>query len=188
MELRFATGNTGKVREVREILADLALSVEQLDVDVLEPQEVALQEIARHKVEQAVEHTGGDAFVMADDSGLFVEALDGFPGILSSQFDATVGHARLLRLLDDGDARDASFRVVIALYDPADQDIHTFRGRCDGELVEPRGTDGFGYDPIFLPDGHEMTFAEDTAYKHEVSHRRAALDALRSHLARRQDS
>lgn len=181
MHLRFATGNAGKVDDVRSILPDA--TVEQVDIDALEPQDATLTEIATGKVEQALDAVGRDALLMADDSGLFVDDLDGFPGILSSPFDAQVGREKLLRLVDDD--RTARFRAAIALYDPEGGDIHTFTGEVEGKLVEPRGSHGFGYDPLFLPAGHEKTFAEDPEHKHEVSHRQRALAALRDHLDRR---
>ncbi len=182
MHLRFATGNAGKVDDVRSILPG-RFTVEQVDVDAVEPQDAALADIATTKVEQALGRVGGDTLLMADDSGLFVDALGGFPGILSSPFDEKVGKEKLLRLLDDD--RSARFRAAIALHDPDTGDIHTFTGEVAGELVEPRGDEGFGYDPMFRPAGHDRTFAEDPAYKHEVSHRMQALDALRTYLDRR---
>ncbi|MDY6766436.1 MAG: non-canonical purine NTP pyrophosphatase [Candidatus Nanohaloarchaea archaeon] len=184
MELHFATGNAGKVADAEEILADVDVDVVQLDVDVMEPQAASLEDVARFKLEQALEQSQlYGAYVMADDSGLFVEELDGFPGVLSSPFDAHVGRERLLDLVAPG--ASASFRAAIAVHVPESNDIDVFTGSCRGELVEPRGDDGFGYDPLFVPDGHDKTFAEDVEYKHEVSHRREALDGLRQWLSDR---
>lgn len=179
MELYFATGNAGKVEDARNILKDTDVTVKQLDVDVLELQDASLEEIVRYKVKQAVEQSQLlGTHVMADDSGLFVDALNGFPGILSSPFDAKVGKEKLLDLLADEDDMSAEFRAVIAVYDPDTEEIRTFTGCVTGTIVEPRGSDGFGYDPMFLPDGHDRTFAEDTDYKYQVSHRKEALDGL----------
>ncbi|MDY6770169.1 MAG: non-canonical purine NTP pyrophosphatase [Candidatus Nanohaloarchaea archaeon] len=181
MELHFATGNPGKVDDAREILAGVDADVVQLDVDVVEQQDADLADVARFKLEQALEQSQlYGAHVMADDSGLFVDALDGFPGILSSPFDAHVGKERLLDLVEEGAA--ASFRAAVALHHPGRQDIEVFTGRVDGELVEPRGDAGFGYDPLFLPDGHDRTFAEDPDHKHRVSHRKRALEQLADRL------
>ncbi|MFB6374781.1 MAG: non-canonical purine NTP pyrophosphatase, partial [Bradymonadaceae bacterium] len=79
----------------------------------------------------------------------------------------------------------ARFRAAVALHDPETGDIEVFTGEVEGELVEPRGGDGFGYDPMFLPDGREKTFAEDIAYKHQVSHRKEALEKVHDWLRNR---
>lgn len=182
MHIHFATGNAGKVEDVRAILSNLEVKVEQLEVDTMEPQDRTLEQVARFKVEQALEKVGNStALVMADDSGLFVDALDGFPGVLSSPFDSKVGKERLLDLVDEGE-RQAEFRAAVAVHDPDTQEVNVFTGSCRGELVEPRGEGGFGYDPMFLPEGHEQTFAEDPEHKHEVSHRYEALEGLREWL------
>lgn len=185
MKLYFATGNTGKVEDVQAILQDLDITVKQVSVDAIEPQEASLEEIVTYKVQQAVEQSDVDGLVMADDSGLFLPALNGFPGILSSPFEAQVGKEKLLRLLDDD--RRAAFRAAVAVHDPKTDEIALFNGSVDGELVEPRGEHGFGYDPMFQPKGHDKTFAEDVEYKHQVSHRREVLDQLRTWLEERED-
>lgn len=174
MKLYFATSNAGKVQDAQEILADVEVTVEQLDADLIEPCSDSLEEIAMAKVEQAVEQHDVDGYVMADDSGLFVEKLNGFPGQHTAFFDRKVGKEQLLQLVDEG--ASAVFRAAIAVYDPKTETVHTFTGSCSGTLVQPRGDGGFGYDPMFLPDGHDKTFAEDPAYKHTVSHRREALE------------
>jgi XTP/dITP diphosphohydrolase len=185
MELYFATSNGGKVDDAQAILSDMDASVQQLDVAMVEPCVDDLVQIATAKVEQAVDNSQLlGSYVMADDSGLFVDALNGFPGINTAFFDRKVGKENLLRLADTGTV--AAFRAAIAVYDPETQDIRTFSGRVDGTLVEPRGDGGFGYDPMFVPDGHDKTFAEDTDYKHEVSHRNVALQKLRDWLQERQ--
>ncbi len=186
MELYFATGNSGKVKDAQTILDDTDVTVKQLDVNLVELQEASLEEIVTYKVEQAVERSQLlGTYIMADDSGLFVDALNGFPGILSSPFDTKVGKEKLLDLLDDEDDRTAEFRAAIALYDPITETVKTFTGSVKGTIVEPRGDDGFGYDPMFVPDGHNKTFAEDMEYKHQVSHRNAALQQLKQWLETR---
>ncbi len=175
--IHFATTNAGKVQDAQEILADTGYAVEQLDVDTVEPSLDDITEIAAAKVRQAWEHHGADGLLLADDSGLFVDALGGFPGPQTAFFDRTVGKEKLLRLVD-ADRPAASFRAAIAVLDPDTLDTETFTGRCNGVLVPPRGDGGFGYDPMFLPDGHDRTFAEDPDHKHRVSHRREALKAV----------
>jgi XTP/dITP diphosphohydrolase len=178
MKIYFATGNSGKVKEARSILSNC--EVEQLDVETVEPQSASIEEIALSKVEQAVEKSDvEDAFLIADDSGLFVDELNGFPGPLSSPFDSMVGKERLLDLVDEG--ADAEFRAAIALHVPGGED-QVFTGSAEGEIVEPRGDGGFGYDPLFLPEGNEETWGEDPGFKDEVSHRQEALEELREFL------
>lgn len=179
MELYFATSNSGKVEDAQEILDDANVTVKQVQVEMVEPCLDDLEKIAAAKVEQAVENSQLlGSYIMADDSGLFVDALNGFPGANTAFFDRKVGKEKLLRLLDDDSS--SSFRAAIGLYDPETGSIETFTGEVTGELVEPRGDGGFGYDPMFLPDGHDKTFAEDTDYKHTVSHRQQALEKLKA--------
>ena len=179
MKIYFATGNAGKVKEARSILSDC--EVEQLDVETVEPQSGSIEEIALSKVEQAIEKSDveEDVFLIADDSGLFVDELNGFPGPLSSPFDSMVGKERLLDLMDEG--ADARFRAAIALHVP-DGENEVFVGSAEGEIVEPRGDGGFGYDPLFLPEGNDETWGEDPGFKDEVSHRQEALEELREFL------
>ncbi len=181
MKIYFATGNSGKAKHASEILGR-QFEVEQVDVETIEPQSNSIEEIAEFKVEQAIEKSNieDDAFVMADDSGLFVESLNGFPGPLSSPFDSMVGKERLLDLVDEG--AKAEFRAAVAFYNPQSKEIEVFTGKASGELVEPEGEGGFGYDPLFLPEGNDNTWGEDPEYKNEVSHRKNALEKLRNYV------
>lgn len=182
MKIYFATGNSGKVEHAQNILSDC--DIEQVNVDTIEPQSGSIEEIALSKVEQAVEKADveEDSFLIADDSGLFVDELNGFPGPLSSPFDDMVGKERLLDLVDEG--ADARFRAAIALHVP-DGENRVFTGRAEGEIVEPRGDGGFGYDPLFLPEGNDETWGEDPGFKDRVSHREDALEKLRSFIERK---
>ena len=126
---------------------------------------------------------------LADDTGLEVAALDGRPGVHTARFagpDATPddNKTRLLEVLDGVDDRRARFRTVVALID-VDGTAHTFEGICPGTITTaPRGDQGFGYDPLFQPEGHDQTFAEmPPDAKNDISHRRKALDALRQFLS-----
>ncbi|MFB6166875.1 MAG: non-canonical purine NTP pyrophosphatase, partial [Candidatus Nanohaloarchaea archaeon] len=130
MELYFATGNEGKVEDAREILEQ---PVEQVEVEVVEPCLDSIEEIARAKVEQAVEKSQlHGAHLMADDSGLFVDDLDGFPGRNTSFFDRKVGKEALLDLVEEG--ADAEFRAAVALRDPETGEVEVFTGKVEGEL------------------------------------------------------
>ncbi|QRV13901.1 XTP/dITP diphosphatase [Haloterrigena salifodinae] len=171
MVIRFVTGNEGKVREARDYLADLE-SVEQVDYDYTEVQSDSLAEIAAHGAREAFEELGSDESVLVDDAGLFVDALEGFPGPYSSYVEDTVGVERLWRLASEEENRRARFRTVLAY---ADEDgTETFKGTVAGTLVAPRGEGGFGYDPIFEYNG--QTMAEmSTEEKNAISHRGRAL-------------
>jgi XTP/dITP diphosphohydrolase len=170
--LRFVTGNPGKAREAAAVLPD---TVEQVDYDYVEKQADDLPTIAAHGARDAYATLDGDDPVLVDDAGLFVAALDGFPGPYSSYVEDRLGIEAIPQLLDASDDRSAAFRTVLA-YSDGDR-VETFEGRVDGRIVSPRGDDGFGYDPIFEHDGR--TFAErSTEEKNAVSHRGRALDAF----------
>ena len=179
MKIYFATGNSSKVEHAQNILS--SCDIEQLNVETVESQSGSIEEIALSKVEQAVEKSDveEDAFLIADDSGLFVDELNSFPGPLSSPFDSMVGKERLLDLVDEG--AEAEFRAAIALYVPGEEN-QVFTGVAEGEIVEPRGEGGFGYDPLFLPEGNDETWGEDPEFKDETSHRQQALKELSERL------
>jgi XTP/dITP diphosphohydrolase len=189
--LVLGTGNPGKVEELRTLLADLSVELVpgsslEAPPDVVEDADT-LAGNARKKAEAYRAAAGLPA--LADDTGLEVAALDGRPGVRTARFagpDATPddNKRKLLDVLDGVDDRRARFRTVVALVDDTGQ-AHTFEGVCEGTItLAPRGDGGFGYDPLFRPDGHDETFAEmPPAAKNEISHRRKALDALRAFLA-----
>ncbi|MFB6272120.1 MAG: RdgB/HAM1 family non-canonical purine NTP pyrophosphatase [Salinibacter sp.] len=189
--LVLGTGNPGKVTELRSLLADLSidlLSVHDLDhAPEVEEDADTLDGNARKKALAFSEHTGRPA--LADDTGLEVAALDGGPGVHTARFagpDATPddNKRKLLAVMENATDRRARFRTVAALVD-ADGPVHTFEGVCKGTITtEPRGDGGFGYDPLFLPDGYDQTFAEmPSETKNRISHRKRALDAVRQFLA-----
>lgn len=188
--LVLGTGNPGKVKELRALLADLPLELLPATTFEARPEVVedaeTLHGNARKKANAFRQHTGVPA--IADDTGLEVAALDGRPGVQTARFagpEATPddNKRRLLEVLDGVDDRRARFRTVVAFVD-SNECVHTFEGVCTGTITtEPRGSGGFGYDPLFRPDGFEKTFAEMPAdTKNEISHRRKALDALRTFL------
>lgn len=189
--LVLGTRNAGKVEELRALLSDLPLRLipaNTLDAppDVVEDADT-LTGNAQKKAEAFHAHTGHAA--LSDDTGLEVAALDGGPGVHTARFagpDATPedNKHKLLEVLDGVEDRRARFRTVMALIG-ADGTVHTFKGVCSGTITTaPRGTGGFGYDPLFRPEDHDQTFAEMPAdAKNEISHRRKALDALRTFLS-----
>ena len=186
--LVIATHNPGKLAEMRELLAPHgveATSAGELGLD--EPEETGdtFPANAAIKAIAAAKATGLPSF--ADDSGIVVDALDGAPGIYSARWagptkDFRIAMERVHRELGDK-PRQAYFVAVLALAWPPTQhggEIATFRGEVYGRLTwPPRGERGFGYDPIFVPDGYEMTFGEMApADKHHISHRARAFAKL----------
>ncbi len=188
----FMTGNTGKVREAKHALEPLGFKVKQLiveGVDIMEPQCEDLESVARSKLKQARHHlpNPNDA-LMVEDAGLFVEPLDGFPGVYSAYVLKTLGCDGILKLVEGHERRNAEFRAVAALL--LDGSIHISKGICPGTLaLNASGMEGFGFDPIFIPHDLErdgaihstngLTFADvDLSVKEQFSHRRKALDGL----------
>jgi len=182
-----ASHNKGKVREIEELLAPFGFDVRgAAELGLAEPEETGLtfEDNAILKARAAAEASG--LLALADDSGLSVAALDGAPGIYSARWagetkDFSLAMARVERELKDKGAVDSSakFVCVLALASP-NGDTETFRGQVEGHLVfPPRGTKGFGYDPIFVARGMTETFAEiDPAAKHAMSHRAKAFEKL----------
>lgn len=191
MTIVLATGNKHKVREVREILQPAGIHVLAADevggMPEVEEDRATFEGNAAKKAVECAAALG--RVVLADDSGLAVDALSGAPGVLSARYAGEHGNhtaniARVLRELREGGNRRAHFVCVLAVASP-DGHVETIEGAVHGAIAEsPRGTGGFGYDPIFIPDGHSQTFAELPAdTKNRLSHRGDALRKLvASHL------
>lgn len=185
-----ATGNAGKVREIAEALAGLGWALMPLgSLPLPEETGVTYEENAALKACAAAVASG--RLALADDSGLEVAALGGQPGVYSARFGNRQSDQErnlyLLEKLRGQTDRRAKFVSVIILASPEGQ-LETYRGELSGQILEgPRGENGFGYDPLFLPDGHTLTLAEMTvAEKRAISHRGQALAALRAaHQGRR---
>ena len=180
MELRFITGNEHKVSEAREKLSSLGYEVLQYDMNPPEIQADNPEDVAIFSAEWVKERFDEPFFL--EDSGFFVDSLNGFPGVYSAYVFKTLGYMGILRLMEGIEHRGARFMAVIAYHDGSD--IHVFRGEVKGAISnEPRGENGFGYDPIFIPEGESRTFAEmSTEEKNMYSHRGRALDELRRYL------
>ncbi|WP_297829704.1 RdgB/HAM1 family non-canonical purine NTP pyrophosphatase [uncultured Rikenella sp.] len=189
MKIIFATGNRNKLKEIQAILGDRAEVSIPADHGVTEeiPEDAAtLEGNALQKARYIHERTGLDCF--ADDTGLEVEALGGEPGVFSARYAAVNGagerHASadnmalLLRRLEGQQNRRARFRTVIALIRNGEE--HLFEGIVNGEItLEKSGTEGFGYDPVFQPEGYAVTFAEMAPeLKNRISHRGRATARL----------
>ncbi|MDP1831146.1 MAG: non-canonical purine NTP pyrophosphatase [Geothrix sp.] len=198
MKILLASSNQGKLAEFRQLLAGFDLVSWPTGAPSLPETGAFFQDNALQKAEGARawwQSHGREAVdgVLADDSGLCVDALWGGPGVLSARFapDLPSYHdkgRRLLAMLPEDADRTARFVCVLAFV-PMPGPMHggpfTVSGAVEGTLAfDPRGDGGFGYDPIFIPDGHEHTFAELPAgTKHTLSHRARACAALRARLA-----
>jgi XTP/dITP diphosphohydrolase len=178
-EIHLVTGNLGKLKEIKRWLDPLQIEVKLLKKDFVETQVDTLEEVIHFGVDHLVRKEGAEIPFIKDDSGLFIEALNGFPGVYSSYVQRTVGNDGVLRLMVGKDDRRATFRTVIGLYLPG-RGLSMFKGECHGTItIEPRGKLGFGYDPIFIPNGEERTFAEmSVEEKNSISHRIMAIRRL----------
>lgn len=191
-KLLLCTGNHGKIAELRAMLPDdlelMGLAEAGLPSDLPETGD-SFTANALQKARFAFEHTG--LTCIADDSGLEVNALSGAPGVYSARYageekNDRANMAKLLREMDGLDDRSARFRTVVALIDASGE--YTFEGEVRGAITkEPRGSNGFGYDPIFLPEMSDLTFAElDAKMKNAISHRGQAVWKLARFLSERQ--
>jgi XTP/dITP diphosphohydrolase len=183
--LGLVTSNRHKLDEYRHGLEPLGITVQHLDADCDEIQTDTLQEVVLSCIEQ-LKGQGLHDF-MVDDSGLFVPSLNGYPGVYSAYVMNTVGCQGMLRLIDGLDRR-ARFECCIGVC--SDQlGEFTVTGVSPGRIInEERGDGGFGYDPIFVPDGHGLTFAQmDMRTKNECSHRGRAMVELASELRGRME-
>ncbi len=196
MKIVFATNNQHKLREIREILGPDFEIVSLSDIgcheDIPETGNT-LEENAHQKAEYIFDHYHLNCF--ADDTGLEVEALGGAPGVHSARYaegtdhDSEANMAKLLRELDGKDNRRARFRTVISLItmegdNPVCSREYQFEGEVRGRIAtEKHGTEGFGYDPLFIPNGYDKSFAElGEEIKNTISHRAKAVKQLAVHL------
>jgi len=210
MRIVFATNNEHKLSEIRSILGESieVLSLKDIGCEVNIPETgTTLEENAIQKAQYVYDNYHIDCF--ADDTGLEVDALGGAPGVYSARYasmasqtsststpashDSEANMARLLRELGNNNNRRARFRTVIALIQKKNvcpcgctsiKEIHQFEGIVEGQIIrERRGGEGFGYDPIFQPDGYDKTFAElGMDIKNHISHRARAVQKLAEFL------
>ncbi len=174
MKIYFATTNAHKFSEVSALASRFGISLGMVEVELVEPQADSLREIVRAKVRQA--YLAVKKPVIADDSGLFIPALRGFPGPYSSFVMKTVGNEGILRLLEGKD-RGAEFVCAAGYFDGREEVV--VEGKVAGKIADSvRGRGGFGFDPIFIPCGYEKTFAEDPETKQKLSHRAVAFTSL----------
>ena len=200
MKIVFATNNQHKLQEIRDILGSdyEVVSLKEIGCDVDIPETGStLEENALQKAQYVYDHYHISCF--ADDTGLEVEALNGAPGVHSARYaegtdhDSEANMAKLLRELDGKENRKARFRTVICYIEKKDvcpcgctsiKKIHQFEGIVNGRIAtEKHGTEGFGYDPVFVPEGYAKSFAElGEEVKNGISHRARAVSKLAEYL------
>lgn len=183
MELIFATNNAHKLEEVQAMVGDKFILKSLADIgctDDIPETGVTFQENAQQKTDYLHSRYQVDCF--GDDSGLEVDALNGEPGVYSARYSGSRDMEQnidlVLSKLGDSSNRTARFKTVISLFLQGEQ--HFFEGSVEGGIIDQRiGTEGFGYDPIFIPDGYAQTFAEmSLAEKNKISHRAKAIAKL----------
>jgi len=181
-KIMFITGNTNKFKEVTRIFhhENLNYSLEQLNLEPTEIQADTIKKVALFKLNSIKGQTNNSFFV--EDAGFFVDKpLKGFPGVYSSYIFKTIGNHGILKLIDDFENSTAHFEAIIALYFKPLDKILTFKGEIEGKISQNiRGKEGFGFDPIFIPDiTPNKTFAElSMNEKNKISHRGQALRKL----------
>lgn len=178
-KINLLTGNTGKLKEIKKWLEPLGIEVDLLKRDFTEVQVGSLEEVIYHGMRLMEIEGGIDEPFIKDDSGLFIEALQGFPGVYSSYIHSSIGNEGILRLMEGKDNRSARFRTVMGLMIP-EKGVSMFIGECEGYIsYDARGKQGFGFDPIFIPSGEDRTFAEmSVEEKNKMSHRIKAIRGL----------
>ena len=184
-KLVIASHNPGKVREIGELLAPFGADVISAgDLDLPEPDETGSSFVANAELKARASMEEAGLAALADDSGLCVNALGGEPGLYSARWagpskDFNIAMAAVHEKLQGFEDKSAYFICVLALAWP-DGHVETFEGRINGQIVEPaRGLNGFGYDPIFIPNGYDITFGEfDPVVKTAIAHRAIAFNQL----------
>lgn len=177
VEVWFATSNSHKFREASEIVKEYGITLRRLPAKGRELQSDSVREIAGSAALETFASVRKP--LIAEDTGLFINALNGFPGPYSSYVQETVGNAAILHLLESTEDRGAEFVTAVA-YCREPSKVRVFVGRLKGRISDAvRGANGFGFDPIFIPAGSARTLAEMTTHeKNHTSHRYLALRAF----------
>lgn len=177
--LYFQTSNTHKFNEAKEILAGHGIKIKRIATAYEEIQALSLEEVALSALSK-ISMEG----VFIEDAGLFIDSLKRFPGVYSSYVLGTLGLRGVLKLMEGVADRKAKFVSIVGIKHAGR--VKLFKGVVRGTIsLKPRGNAGFGYDPIFIPQGYEKTFAEDILVKKNISHRRRALEKLARYVKRR---
>jgi len=179
--LMFVTGNKHKFSEAERILKGHNIMITHNPIGYEEIRSDDCAAVASAGAKYCYGKVKKPLFV--EDSGLFIDKLNGFPGAYSSWVNGKIGIKGILKLMEGEKDRRAAFKTVVAYADG--KGIKTFVGVCKGSIAERAiGKGGFGYDPIFIPEGFSKTFSQNTALKGCVSHRRKALEKLAEYLKR----
>lgn len=176
-KLLIATGNKGKVEELEDILK---IPLEIADIDIDEVQSMDLEYVSKRKTEEAFKILKKP--VITDDVGVFIEVWNNFPGPFVKYANQILGLKKILNLLKNEKNRNVIVRSAVSYHDG--KKIHTFIGEVKGTIaLKERGTDGWGFDPIIIPNGETQTYAEmGFKKKNQLSHRRKAFDKLKTFL------
>jgi len=182
-DLLYVTGNPNKARESLSILQELGLRVKSMFIKIPEIQSDDLAEIARFRAKEA--YNSLKKPVIVEDAGLFIEALNGFPGPYSSYVYKTIGNEGILKLMRGIRRRRAIFKSVVAYYDGIE--LLTFLGEVEGKISHRLKGESWGFDPIFEPKGFKgLTYGQlPPEVKNKISHRRKALEKLAAYLLRK---
>ncbi len=181
--MKIITSNPGKFNEYYAFFKEIGLEAEWIRMKYPEIQADTTEEVVIESM-NFLTSKGYKDFIV-DDSGIFIDALNGFPGVYSSYVYKTIGLSGILKLLNDYENRGAKFVTVIGL--ELGGNTHLFKGEVRGTIsFEPQGTGGFGYDPIFIPEGMNKTFAEmSIEEKNSISHRGRAMNSLKEFLIKK---
>ncbi|MHA2061126.1 MAG: XTP/dITP diphosphatase [Candidatus Sifarchaeia archaeon] len=172
--LFLVTSNLGKFKEAKLVMERYGVTIQHLAIEKPEIQADSIKEISEHAAKVILKQYNKE--ILVEDAGLFVEALNGFPGPYSSYVMRTIGCQGILRLLKNETKRTAKFKAVLS-YGKPEESVVSFTGEIKGMITHSiRGNSGFGFDPIFIPEGSNKTFAEmSISEKNEFSHRMRAL-------------
>ncbi len=185
MNLSVVTTNDGKFREFSSALVSSGVQLERMNISYPEVQSDRLEDV----VSFGIDWLSGrlNCSFVIDDSGIFIDHLRGFPGVFSAYALKSLGLNGIMKLMADATSRSAQFKTVLGLYHEGKRTL--LEGVCKGSISTTiRGEGGFGYDPLFIPEGHSKTFAEmSVEEKNAISHRGRALSELRSSLEKDTD-
>lgn len=184
-QILFATGNQGKLEEMKHQFGEKGFELKQVDVDVPEIDAMDVEEVARQKVrdsfEAAVEKdlVEDNEMMIVEDTGFFIESLGGFPGAEAAFFAHTAGVEYLMPMMEDETDRAAYFKTAIAIYIPEEDRVETFTGKMTGKVPEDKRGEShphLPYNSYFIPDhGEDNSLAENEDLKNEEMHRRKAV-------------
>jgi len=180
IKLNLVSGNTNKIKEIKRILGNqFEIITHQLDLPEIQG---SIEEIATAKCLEALKYIDPLEPVIVEDTGIGFDALDGLPGPYIKWFLKKLGINGLVKMLSPYSNKGATGTCVCACYFPETKEIKLFTGETHGTIVEPRGDQLFGFDPIFQPDGYDQTYGElDESIKNTISHRYLAFTKLRQY-------